>query len=169
MTSDVTIILFLLIIVAAMTMTSMKDYPLLILIGLIAAALYKSETFVDAPPVDGDNVDMAIGQPTPEFDQSVAPISTAVNTKWDNNDAVNQMFAREPESTDGDQRLFDQQKHVGSQAKAAILARSRFTSDNFRPIVQEELDEASKSAGWWDDDSLDSKFVKDDVDYMSGD
>lgn len=165
MTTDITVLMFLLIIVASMTISSPQNYHI-ILIGLIAAGLYKcskSENF----RVDGDDADMSIGVPTADFGQT-SIVSNEQNTnKWDNGDIVNRMFAREPEPTDGDQKLYDQQKHVGSQAQDAILARSRFTSDNFRPYLQEELDEASKSAGWWEDDNLDSGLVKDGVDYIS--
>lgn len=161
MSTDVTMLMFLLIIIVSLTMTRPKNYPILVLVGLIAAALYnnKSEEFADKV----DKVDEVI------VDLPNQGVPAADKNKWDNADAVNQMFTREPEATDGDQRLFDHSKHVGMQAQEAILNRSRFTSDNFRPLVQQELDEASKSSGWWEDDNLEAGFVKDGVDYSKMD
>jgi hypothetical protein len=84
--------------------------------------------------------------------------------EWDNSDIVDTVLNRKSETSDGDQRLFDGMQNVSTQSKDAILIRSRFTSDNFRQYFSEELDEQERRI-WWEDDTLDSKLVKDGVSY----
>lgn len=168
MTSELTIILFVLLLVMIMSITNSKTYILIVVIGLLGVAIIQTkntdETFVsDAGGVDGDDTDFAKGQTTADFNETNI-VTNNKDTNWDNSDIVNRILSREPESVDGDQRLFDKMKSVGEQSKEAILIRSRFTSDNFKAMFQEELDEQEKKI-WWEDDSLDSAFVKDDIDY----
>jgi cytoskeletal protein RodZ len=205
MPSDTLVLIFLLIILVAMTVTNPQNYPIVILAGLLCGAFYKynsnTEWFdssgdsssgdsgdgssadassgssdgssADASSGGGDSdetndggdADTALGQSTGDFDQNSVDIaSTQSRTKWDNGDTINRMFAREPEVTDGDRRIHDQMKNVGQQAQKAILHRTRFTSDNFRPLFQEELDEQEQKI-WWEDNSLDRLFVKDGVNF----
>lgn len=55
---------------------------------------------------------------------------------------------------DGDQQLLEQMQHVSGQSKDATVARTRYTSDNFRRFFTEELDEQEKRI-WWENDSVD--------------
>ena len=73
----------------------------------------------------------------------------------DNSAGVRALFARSTAETrvSGDDRLMDKMKAVAGKAKEAILARTRFTSDNFRQYFDEELYE-EENRHWWENDPM---------------
>lgn len=78
----------------------------------------------------------------------------------DSSSDIDEILSRKSLVTNGDDLLVSQMQHVGGQAQDAILNRTRFSSDNFRGVFQEELD-AGEQRDWWEDDSLSRGTVKD--------
>jgi hypothetical protein len=169
---ETSVIVLILLIITAFLITSPKNYPIILLTGLIGAAIFKCSTkedfesspLTDASGQDGDDTDMNRGTLTSDFDNSESDSKANIKNGLDNSDAINRLFQREPETADGDQRIYDQMKNVAQASKQATLNRTRFTSENFKPLLQEELDEQEKRI-WWEDETLEHKMVKDGVDF----
>jgi len=95
---------------------------------------------------------------------SEAPLSTSVVKQWDNSKVIDSIMTPPVESVDGDTLLYQHSKHMAEQSREAILNRARFTSDNFRPIFQEELDE-EEHRDWWDSEYSGHDMIKDGINY----
>lgn len=161
MTDSSTVLLFILIIAVTMAVSDPSNYPLIVLFGLLALGFWKYSTGRESF-VDGDDAHIDSGAVTAETTQDqTSNVEPPNKNKWDNANVINKIFAKDTITTDGDQLLFEHGKHVGGQAKQAILNRARFTSDNFRPLYQEELDEQEHRDWWGDNDALDEQCVKD--------
>lgn len=83
----------------------------------------------------------------------------------DNQDVINELFNNFNDS-DGDFSLMNSMKNVATKSKEAMLHRTRFTTDNFRRLYQQELDEEEHKI-WWENDALDNKLVKDDQSWLN--
>lgn len=77
--------------------------------------------------------------------------------------AINDTIKGKPEvDRDADSMLAHKMQEIGGRSKEATLARTRYTSDNFRRFYTEELDEEEHRV-WWDADMLDDEMVRDDT------
>ena len=133
-------ILVFLIVLASIPMSL---YPLVFLGGFFTVCWQKRSRFAD-----GDAVDMAIGDTLAQ--SGVFADMSAVPHDLDSSADIDALLDHVPKY-DGDELLTNQMKHVGEQAQEAIIARSRFTSDNFRGVFQEELNEG-EDRDWWEED-----------------
>lgn len=81
--------------------------------------------------------------------------------KWDNKSEVSKLFSSSTDETrvSGDDRLMAKALEIADRDKQAKLARTRFTSDNFRRYFEEELNE-QENRHWWDHDELDAAMDK---------
>lgn len=146
-------IIAILVFLIALAMVPASMYPVTAVGGFfIACVLRRRSRFAD-----GDHADMKIGA-TLDRGGQFADVA-AVPHDLDSSADIDALMKRAP-TYDGDELLKNQMKHVGEQAQDAIIARSRFTSDNFRGLFQEEL-EAGEERDWWEDDSLSAQSQKD--------
>lgn len=150
------VIALVFLIVLAMAPPSM--YPLVAIGGFLTACWRRRSRFAD-----GDLDDMKIGQALDAGGQFAA--MSAVPHDLDSSADIDAVMGA-AQAYDGDELLKNQMKHVGEQAQDAIVARSRFTSDNFRGLFQEELD-AGEARDWWEDDNLAAGSRKDDQNWES--
>jgi len=58
----------------------------------------------------------------------------------------------------GDDVFTNRMLDMGMQAKVATDARSMYTKNSLIPYLEEELEEAAGTNGWWDADQLESGF-----------
>lgn len=129
------------------------QYYFLLGLGGLALAVFRPK---QSGFTDGDAEDLKRGRVL-DADGRYIDIST-VSKDLDSSADIDALFAK-PQVT-GDDLLLRQMQNVAGQTKDAILARARFTSDNFRRYFQEELD-AAEQQHWWEDDSLVEGTVKD--------
>ena len=141
-------VLIILIIIVALLITGPQYHILIATAGALGIALMVYTR--DEP----ENFESDVVVP----EQYTPPVET-----FDNSDAVSRLFS-EPRAVDGDQQLYEQMKNVSGRDKQAAMNRARFTSENFKQLFQEELDEQEKR-DWWEDDGLEHQMVKDGVDY----
>lgn len=69
--------------------------------------------------------------------------------KFDNMDVINDIYGYKMPTAD--ERLADKQRHSGAKAQKALIGATRTTRAEFNCHFTEELEEASKRNGWWDD------------------
>jgi hypothetical protein len=151
---EILIIAFVFLVI--MCMVDPRWYFLVVLAGLIMMAIFRPDRSRFA---DGDIEDMKLGQVL-SADGTYINLNTVGTTDLDSSADIDAVLANSPTITNGDDLLTQQMQNVAGRTKEAIIARSRFTSDNFRRYFQEELD-ACEQQHWWEDDSLVEGTVRD--------
>jgi hypothetical protein len=179
---DKQFLVFLLFIIVAFAITNPR-YWVLVSLGsiLIGMFLLKTEGFVDFT----STVEVSNPKPT---DRAVEPdhvqntsidadqirkLGPSISTEYDNSKLIDDLLQNNPslmdsnfepaETYDGDDLLLEKMKDVGKKSKEAMDNRVRFTSDNFRRLFVEELDERESTEWWGNNDKLDQRMVKDEI------
>lgn len=124
------------------------------------------------PDVSGTADSSDIVQSDDATTSETALSQAAITAQVDSSDAVDRvidtMLFGKPVSPDGtkpvdaDDMLAYQMKAIGGKSQEATLNRTRYTSDNFRRFLQEELDEEERRV-WWEADMLDDEMTRDET------
>ncbi len=173
------ILIFILVILAAMNIQSAP-----VIFGVAAATAIAAFFASNCSKYDCSEGFAAVGDFENEEGETIATRGSAVtltefnmddsaviDPKWDNTEMITRSMQtqirdkRDDSSPDGDEQLMIRSQGMAKQTEDAIINRTRFTSDNFRPIFQEELDEEENEREWWNSDHLESQMVKDEVEY----
>lgn len=155
----VELVILAFIIIVSLCCVSPQYYFLVTFGGLLLLALFakKRSRFVD-----GDSADMKLGETLAKDGEYGNLI--AISSDLDSGADLDELL--KPKVTDGDDQLSTAMKRFSERSRDAVLARARFTSDNFRRYFQEELD-AAEYRHWWEDESNVEGTVKDERHYES--
>ena len=170
------LLLFILIIFAVLVSTNPKYWIFIVIIGLLIALAVKQdmEDFEGFDAGLSESIDVSENDELVTADDiSILKPNNSPGT-YDNVDIIYNLLQSNPQLTDaegqltkfdGDTLLCTKAQDVAKKAKESQDNRIRFTSDNMRQYFQEELDEQENRHWFGNNDQLDYKMVKDEINY----